>query len=560
MIRMKKIKILMLAIAATVLAIHNISAQTKRDIILDAMSDELDRNMENIRLKNSEPPFYMMYGVEDQVTYNVSGSLGAITNSTKFPQRYKMNTRVLVGSYDFNDESLDENGMGNRESFDLPLPIDDDPLGICRSFWASTDNVYRSAARLFEKHKQTLKESNKKLDELPHRVFAKHAPVEMISTGETVTFDQKEWEAKVRHLSALFSEHKMIEHSTVFISFIQGHKYIVTSEGTRAKLPHSQATFTVMAQAKNDNGEFILRRIQHMSTVPSGIPDEKTCSDEIRALIASLEKELHQPTFEEEYSGPVLFLNGSAADVFAMGLFGSKETVVAGDNIPKQTGYQYNNQINALDGKLGKSLIHESITIKAKPRLKSYNGTALLGAFDMDNEGVVPPDEVIVFENGVLKELLNNRSLTHATQKSNGFNSGPGVLEITSTAKFTEKQLKTKLIENAKKRGLDYALVIHQGNAMGMMSVMRIAVADGKEEVLRNTMLNIEGLKALKGLVGVSADMQVIHQPFRGSQGGWGYNPALVSYIVPSAVLIEEVEVQPYMLPTLKEEQYVSKP
>jgi predicted Zn-dependent protease len=557
---MRKFNILILALVAVMLVIHSVNGQEKRDIILDAMTEELVRNMEKIRLKNSEPPFYMMYGVEDQVTYNVSGSLGAITNSTKSPQRYKTNTRVMVGDYDFNDESMDENGMNGRESFDLPLPIDDDPLGVRRSFWASTDNIYRSAARLFEKHKQTLKEGNKKLDELPHRWFAKHAPVEMISSAESVPFDQNGWETKIRNLSALFLEHKFIEHSTVFISFTQGHKYIVTSEGTRAKLPHSQVSLTVIAQAKNQNGEFILRRIQHLAALPTGLPDEKTCSEQIRGMIGSIEKEFSHATFEEEYSGPVLFLNGSAADMFAMGLFGQKESIIAGDQVPKQTGYQYNNQINALDGKLGKSLIHESITIKAKPHMRSYNGTALLGFFDMDNEGVVPPDEVVIFQNGVLKELLNNRSLTHATQKSNGFNSGPGVLEITSNAKFSEKELKTKLIESAKKKGLDYALIVRNANAMGMMSVTRIAVADGKEEVLRNTMLNIEGMKALKGLLGVSTDMQVMHQSFRGNQGGWGYNANLVSYIVPSSVLMEEVEVQPYMLPTLKEEQYVSRP
>jgi predicted Zn-dependent protease len=532
-----------------------------KNIILDAMNDELSRNMKELRMPDFEPPFYIMYGIDDQVRCHVSGTLGAITNSTIYPQRYQTNTRVLVGDYTFNDESLDDNVYSNPGAFELPLPMDDDYLGLRRTLWSTTDKVYRSAARHFEHHKQTLKESNKKLDELPHRSFAKSEPSKLIQDKERVQFDKNEWETRIRNLSALFQDRALIENSFVSMTFVQGDKYIITSEGTRAKLPHALATFTVMAQAKNEKGEFMLKRIHHMASTPMGLPDEKTCVAEINKLIAAIEEELKLASLEEDYSGPVLFLGESVADIFSMGFFRGKEDIMANDNVPKQTGFQYNNQVNALDGKIGKMLINEALTVKAKPKMKNYKGAPLFGSFDMDNEGIVPPDEIVVFEKGVLKELLNNRSITHASQKSNGCNSGPGVLEITSTLVFTEKQLREKLIDAARKQGLDYALIIREdASSMGTTLITKIYVADGKEENLRNANVSAEGLKIFRNMLGTTGDIQVVHQTFGTAGGGWNNNANIISYIVPGAVLMEEVEVKPYMMPTLKEEQYVTRP
>ncbi len=537
-----------------------IAQEHAKNTILDAMNDELARNMKELRMPDFEPPFYIMYGIDDHQGLFVSGTLGAITNSTTYPQRYQTNTRVLVGDYTFNDESLDDNVYSNPGAFELPLPMDNDYLGLRRALWSTTDKVYRSAARHFERHKQTLKESNKTLEELPHRSFAKSEPVKLIQERTPIQVDRKEWETRVRNLSALFQDKALVENSFVSMTFTQGDKYITTSEGTMAKLPHALATLTVMAQAKNEKGEFMLKRIHHMAPTPMLLPDEKTCAEEINKLIANLGEELKLPSLEEEYSGPVLFLGESVADIISSGFFRGKDDIMASDNVPKQTGFQYNNQVNALDGKIGKMLINEALTVKAKPKLKNYNGIPLFGAFDMDNEGIVPPDELVIFEKGVLKELMNNRSITHATQKSNGFSTGPGVFEVTSTLVFTEKQLREKLLEAARKQGLDYALIIREDvSSMGTASIIKVNVADGKEEKLRNANVSAEGLKMFRTLLGTTGDMQVIHQPF-GQSGGWNSNANIVSYIVPGGILMQEVEVKPYMMPTLKEEQYVTRP
>ena len=557
---MKKINIITALLLAFTTA-TSIAQEKTGHVILDAMNDELQRNMKELRMPDFNAPFYIMYGIYDNVTQNVSATMGAITNSGTYYDKFSTNTRVLVGNYDFNDESLDDNIYSNPDVFQLPLPMDDDYIGLRRALWSSTDRIYRSAARHYQKHQQTLKESNKKLEDLPHRSFVKVAPVKIIKTNEPVNIDMKSWETRVRNLSARFNDHPSIENSFVSMNFIRGDRYITTSEGTLVKLPHSVATLTARASAKNANGEFVIKRIQRVALTPDKLPDENAFAADITQLIASVEEELNVPALEEEYSGPVLFLGEPVANLFGNALFRGNESILANDFIERQTGYQMRSQMNSLDSKIGKLLISETLTIKAKPTMKSFNGIPLLGSYEVDPEGVVPADEVVVFEKGVLKELLNNRSITHSSQKANGFADGAGVLEITSTEKFTVKQLKEKLIAAAKKQGLDFALIIQDANATGMLSVIKVNVADGTEQKIRSVNTNSDGLKIFKNLLGVTGDLQVINDSMAPYQAGaFNLGANFISYIVPTGVLVNEMDIEPLMFPSLKEEQYVSRP
>ena len=99
----------------------------------------------------------------------------------------------------------------------------------------------------------------------------------------------------------------------------------------------------------------------------------------------------------------------------------------------------------------------------------------------------VPPYELVIVENGVLRNLLNDRTITSAGQTANGFSSGPGVVEVTTTHKNSDKELKEKLLAAAKAEGLDYALIIRQSPLlMGVVNIHKISVKDGKEELMRN--------------------------------------------------------------------------
>ena len=537
-----------------------ICAQDQPDIILKAMQDELKRNMSDLKLPNYNKPFFIMYGIQDQKTYSVSATLGSIVQSTEKAARFKTNTRVLVGDYEFNDESLEDNLSSPPTALEIGLPVDDDYLGIRRSLWSSTDKVYRDAARHFQKHQQTLKETGKSLTEIPHRSFAKGNPLEMVSTLEPYVFDKAAWETKAKNLSALFLKHPGILYSTVVIQFTEGHRYLVNSEGVIAKIPFRETSFITIGQLKNDQGEFALDQVSHNTRSPDQLPSEDELKNQLEAMISRIEKQLSIPELDEEYNGPVLLSGQVVAHIFSTMLFNGNESVVASNFIQKLTGYQYNNSAALMDNKIGKSVLNESITIKAKPKLKTYKGTDLLAAFELDDEGITPPEEIVVVERGMLKNLLNDRTITHASQKANGFSSGPGVIEITTTHKNSEKELKEKLINKAKADGLDYALMMKFSPAlMGIMNVYKIYVSDGREELVRNAFFEEVNLKMFRRVMGASDSYKAYNLGLSNFLNP-NDNSQKSAYIVPEAILLESMEVKPFEMPSLKEDDYVSNP
>jgi len=529
------------------------------EVILKAMKDELQRNAKELSLPGYEKPFFIMYGLVDQKTMVVSGTLGSIINSNEDENRYKSTTRILVGNYEFNDESLEDNLFSQPNAMEIGLPLDDDYWGIRRSFWATTDNVYRSAARHFEKHKQTLKESGKPLAELPHRWFGQVPAQKMIVTQPFVSVNRLEWEAKVRELSGLFKTVPGITNSVVFVSFVQGNRYMVNTEGLEAKLPFSHASITVFVQGKEEGGKFLFDQISFEAKTLDKLPAMAQLRLEVEKLIKRVEEEKKQPTLEEEYNGPILLEGAAVAQTFSSTLMAGREGLFASDNIAKLKGFQFEDESVSSEGKVGKSIMNALISIKAKPRLKEYNGVDLLGSFVLDNEGVSPADELTLVENGVLKNLLNNRTLTNANQTANGFANGPGVVEVTVAQKDSDKALRDKLLAQAKKEGLTFALILRdEASRGGMMNAYKVDVATGKEQLVRNVNLRELGFKTWKRILGASSTY-VAHN-LGGAGFGREFGPNFTSWIVPTAVLLEEGEVQPMRMPSLKEEEYITSP
>lgn len=528
------------------------------DVVLRAMHDELQRNAKELSMPNREKPFFIMYGLVDQHNMVVSATLGSIVNADDYHSRNRTTVRVLVGSYEFNDESLEDNLFSLPGAMDVGLPLDDDYWGIRRSFWATTDNVYRSAARNFEKHKQTLQETGKPLSEIPHRWFAQVPVQKIVITQPSISYNRSEWEVRARELSAQLTRCTRLTNSVVYFTFTQGHRYLVSTEGHEMKIPFSLAAVNVYLQGKDEDGKFMLDQISYQAKTLDKLPAQDKLKDEIDRVIKKMEGHKSFGALDEEYNGPVLLEGMAVAQTFATTIMQARQGIFASDNISKLKGFQFEEEASA-DGKLGKPVMNTQITIKAKPKLKHYNGIDLLGSFLADNEGVAPPDELTVVENGTIKNLLNNRTLTHANQKANGFANGPGVLEVTVAQNDSDKSIREKLLAQAKKKGLSFALILREAaNSMGMLNAYKVDVTTGKEELLKNTNLREMGFKTWKRILGATASYQAHNL----GGGGFGreMGPNFTSWIVPSAILLEEAEVQPVKMPSLKEEEYITSP
>lgn len=522
------------------------------ETILRAMQDELKRSMD-MRETGYDKPFFISYGLTDVRSYSVYATLGAIVQSEESNNRGK-SLRVLVGGYDFNDESLDNDTHSESAGVEIQLPADDDYAGIRRAYWTTTDAIYRGAAQKYRKHQQTLKEQHKKIEELPHRTFARVPVVKNIAPREDYNIRKAELEAYCRKLSAVFKEFPGMESSDVLINVLMGRDYFINSEGTVVVRPYHLAMLQCRAELKTSHGEPITESIVHYAVSPSDFPKLETMIGLAKEMAIKLQSVAKSPGLDEEYSGPVLFMGSAVAGTLASTLFGYRETLVASNDIASSTDQRPENN-SLFDARIGKSIMDNSITVTAKPKLRKFGNVSLLGAYDVDEEGVEPADELVLVDKGILKNQLNDRSLTREGQAANGHAGGPAVVEVSTTKSAPEPALKQSLIALAKAEGLPYAIIVREsGDVRGNMAeIWKVDLESGAETLLRPAQVRKLSFKDLRKITGASAVQQAYNVP-----AGEG---SLTSIICPSAVLLERIDVIPLRLPYLADDiVYVPSP
>jgi hypothetical protein len=524
----------------------------QKNTIQKAMQDELDRSMKDLRLDTLEKPFYISCTIQDVTVHSITAVLGGIVNSSENKSRGKGN-RVLIGGYEFNDESFDNNLFSTPEANDIEVPLDDDYLGIRRALWVSIDNVYKSASRQFAKNQEMLKDQKKPLAELPHRRFAKVAPFQITSDYKLVAFDAAKWEQSLRKLTERF---KTTDYpgSTLQLNFVQGFEYFVSSEGTQIKSPIHQAVLQLSIFGKDADGGIVYDQSMWSGFSPDDFPAVETLEAEINAKIAHLDQLQKATKFEDEYNGPVLFEGAPVADILSGILFMSRDGLMYDNNIPALSGLRADTR-NSMEGRIGKSMASPALTVKAMAKTQNYKGSNLLGTFQADSEGTPPPDELVLIDKGVLKDMLNDRTLTSSAQKANGHRDGPGVVHISISEPILAKDMKAKLIAQAKEAGLEFGLIVRNESLgrIGMFNVYKVNVADGKEELLRNARFASLSMKNIRKVVG-SSDEVVYNIPSLGNDSKF------TSYIVPKSLLMTDVDIVSAQLPSFKEEEFVKDP
>jgi len=96
-------------------------AQEKLPVVQQAMRDELERNMKELKTDGFEKPFFMNYTIEDRTITNVTASFGALTRSTETKNRMAKSVRLLVGDYEFNDESFTPDMSNQQQNNEITL-------------------------------------------------------------------------------------------------------------------------------------------------------------------------------------------------------------------------------------------------------------------------------------------------------------------------------------------------------------------------------------------------------------------------------------------------------
>ena len=220
------------------------------------------------------------------------------------------------------------------------------------------------------------------------------------------------------------------------------------------------------------------------------------------AQIASLTDLRKAPLVEEEYHGPVLLSSDASSDILralvASGVTATRPRLgtEARTNGPFASSYHAR-------------VLPDFINVIDDPGLKTFDGKDLVGAYDVDDEGV-PEKAVQLVSGGKLENYLLGREPVKDFTESNGHGraavAGParpaiGVLKVTADSGASDEELNRKLLEMAKDRGLKSVYYVETlGGAFNPRLLYRIEL-DGKRELVRGAVLDDLDQRALRSSV-----------------------------------------------------------
>ena len=535
-------------------AIH---AQTdKQMVIFKAMSDELQRNIDSLSIRNLERPFFIQYALQEGRLFQVQATMGAVTGVNEFPVA-NMSAQVLVGNYqlaNINHSNTDyRSGSRNDQA---PLDIDYDE--IRRRLWLLSDNVYKSAIEEYSNKMTSIKQLNLPQDVLDLPDFTQLPPVTYYGSKDEIAYRKEYWESIARDCSAVFKKYPGIYGSNVGIEIYSGEIYSVNTEGTKLLHPVRLIVMAVNAYTKVEDGEEISDRLAFYGLSENDFPDTGSLIQNIEAMAESIIALTKAPKMDESYTGPVMIEGSALVSEMVTELLSPRTGLVASRTPIKSGGAQ-----RMMEDRLNRRILSTDITVKSAPHLQTYEGKTLIGSFQTDAEGVSPSGDLILVENGMLRTLMCDRVPTKKIRTATGNRTysyqpqgistrvSPGVLSISTSNGLLRDTLKARLLSAARSEGLDYAYMIRTLPAGRNALLYKISVTDGREQLVRAgtaSRINLDKLKRSSGASQTSIAVNMI-------AGG-----VPVSIICPDAMVIEEIDIEKQNLQNTTKLPVVSNP
>jgi len=445
------IPLLFVALSATsaVLAWGTPAVDKGESILLTTMQSELERAKSSLA-KSDPAPYFISYEVYDQRSLTVTGTYGTVVTSAMGNRRWA-DVSMRVGS-----PSMDNTHNENRDSgmSSGPLPLADDRDALARTLWDLTDREYRRATPAYAK--VVTKNSVEAAEEDKSPDFSQESAEAHVESPSTpISFNQKEWEDKVRRWSALFRKYPDIYNSTISLQIEQTTSYFVSSEGTKVETPGVMARLVVEASTRANDGMDLVRVETFESTKPEGMPSEKELLAKEEKMALDLEA-LRVAPLAEPFDGPAL-LSGRAAAVFFHEVLGHR---LEGHRQRGETeGQTFTKKVN-------QPVLPTFLSVYDDPTLGTINGIPLSGTYSHDDEGV-PSQRVPLIQDGVLKNFLMSRMPITNFSKSNGHGrhqagfmptGRQGNLIVQSTKTVKDSEMRAQLIAEVKKEGKPYGL------------------------------------------------------------------------------------------------------
>ena len=541
---------------------HSCPAQSlEEDVVYKAMKDELGRTMEKLQMENLEKPYYVSYTVNQFQTMRITAGFGALTNSSRTTRRF-LTVDLRVGDYTFDNTNFVADYGGISPSYSA-LPLEDDYDAIRHKIWLLTDRAYKQALETLAKKRAYIQ--NKTITDLPED-FSKEDPCTYSEPKVSLEVDSAYWVGTVKELSSVFTQYPALNDWRIQVTKVASDQYFVNSEGSKNRQGESLIFLETLVSTQAEDGQEVFNFKTYNFRDEKDLPEkEKLMADVKKLAQATLEAAQSEPL--TEYVGPVIF-TGQAAGEFFRQLFAAN---IGGPRSPLLADERFSFLMTKpkLVGKLNRRIMPEFLSIKDDPTISQFDGLPLIGAYEVDDDGV-RAQSVSLVEKGRLVNLPMSRIPTKKIKGSNGHargtvNSSPegrlSNLIITSDQGMNYDELKKKLIEYCKDVDLEYGIVVKRLKDKNIdmersfdfsyymggsrkekeltvpLEIYKVWVKDGREEAVRGVEFEGVTIKTLKDITEAANDYYVHNFLL-------GHDDELPASIVAPSILIEEIELK----------------
>jgi predicted Zn-dependent protease len=474
------------------------------DPLLKAMQAELDREKDQLQLPGTQKPYFIEYRIDDFSTYELLANYGALVREESGRQRI---VRVTVRVGDYTTDSSTNRGEGAAQF----TTADDNPTAVRYALWTATDEAYKNALRGYTAKQAALKRFEGTPSE---KDFAPAKPVIHIAPLVSLDINRDDWRRHIVDASGLYASDPEVranaanvQYSSANLRALAVNRYLVNTEGTVTRQGYTAYADQVSLGTQAPDGMELSRDNGSTATTAAGLESWADLHSRVIDDLKNLEALRNAPLVSaDDYHGPVLFSGDAAADLFTALFVPNIEAVRPEMGTTARTQGQYAASYHS-------RVLPDFLSVTDNPLTTTFDGHALLGAYQVDDEGV-PAQSVNVVTNGTLENYLIGRTPIRDFEQSNGHGraivgQGPharsGVLIVKAAQPTSSAALFAKLIAMAKDQGHDVYYVETLGGPLAPR-VLYLVHADGTKTLVRGAVFDELDTRSLRSDILAAGD------------------------------------------------------
>jgi len=484
------------------------SDSPKDDPILRAMQAELDREQAQLLLPGMQRPYFIEYRLDDFSTYEAVANYGALVREDTGHQR-AIRVTIRIGSYETDSSSSRGDGVATL------APTDNNPEAIRYCLWTATDEAYKAALRAYTAKQAALKRFQSAPTE---KDFAHANPVVHVGPLVDLELDRTEWKRRIVDASGLYASDPEVransadvQYSTASIRGVAINRYLVNTEGTATRQGYGGYSATISVGGQAPDGMQLARENGSVAVNARDLEGSAAFHRRVIENLKSLEALRNAPVVSaEDYHGPVLFSGDAAADVLNALFVPNIQANRPEMGTTARTQGVYTSSLHA-------RVLSDTLSASDDPLTTTFAGQSLLGAYQVDDDGV-PAQKVDVVTNGKLENYLIGRTPIRDFPQSNGHGRAPvgsaahsheGVLIFKSNAPLSAAKMNERLLAMAKEQGRDVYAVETLGGELAPR-MLYLVHPDGTRQLVRGAVFDELDNRSLRSDIVAAGDDEYI--------------------------------------------------